>query len=104
MTLRTKFLGGFVALLLMVLVLTFTSMRAMSSLNTALDRVVHRTSKRADRTSQMVENVADLAGRQQAMLLRSILSDTAGVEQNKRAVAVIEGKIDGLFTELSSLL
>ncbi|HYA17554.1 MAG TPA: methyl-accepting chemotaxis protein [Bryobacteraceae bacterium] len=104
MTLRTKFLGGFVALLLMTLALAFTSMRAMSSLNSALDRVVHRTSKRADRTSQLVESVADLAGRQQAMLLRSILSDAAGVEQNKRAVTEIEGRIDGLFTELGSLL
>src|ERR1700679_3060485 len=99
MTLRTKFLGGFVALLLMTSVLTVTSMRAMSSLNGALDRVVHLNSKRADRTSQVVESVAELSGRQQAFLLRSILSDTAGMELNKKAVADIEHRIDGLFVE-----
>ncbi len=104
MTLRTKFLGGFAALLVMITALTFTSMKAMSSLNSALDKVVHRTSKRADRTSQLVESVAELSGRQQALLLRSILSDTAGVEQNAKLVAEVEHRIDGLFGELTPLL
>ena len=33
---------GFAALLVMIAALTFTSMRAMSSLNSGLDRVAHR--------------------------------------------------------------
>src|SRR5579863_7332237 len=84
MTLRTKFIGGFAALLAMIVALTFTSMRAMSTLNAGLDRVSHLMALRADRTSQLVENLVDIAGRQQALLLHSILSDTAGVEQNRR--------------------
>ena len=40
-------------------------MRAMSSLNDGLDRVTHRMSVRADRTSQLVENLVDISGRQQ---------------------------------------
>jgi methyl-accepting chemotaxis protein len=103
LTLRTKFLGGFAALLCMVAALTFTSMRAMSSLNSALDRVVQRMSKRADKTSQLVETVAELSGTQQALLLHSILSDTAGIEENKRAVAELQRQIDSLFAELAPL-
>jgi methyl-accepting chemotaxis protein len=104
LTLRTKFLGGFAALLCIVAALTFTSMRAMSSLNGALDRVVQRLSRRADKTSQLVEAVTEIGGRQQALLLRSVLSDTAGVDQNRRAVAELERRIDGLFGELTPLL
>src|SRR5258708_4005141 len=85
LTLRTKFLGGFAALLCMVAAVTFTSMRAVSTLNNALDRVAQRMSRRADRTSQLVETVVEISGRQQALLLHSILSDTAGVEQNSPA-------------------
>ena len=51
MSLRTKFLGGFAALLCMITALAFTSLRAMSSLNDGLERVVHRMSVRADKTS-----------------------------------------------------
>lgn len=104
MTLRTKFIGGFAALLIMVAALTFTSLRAMSSLNAGLDRVVHRMSLRADRTSQLVESVVEISGRQQALLLRSVLSDTAGMEQNRQAVGEIERRIDGLFTDLLPLI
>ena len=104
MTLRTRFLGGFAALLCMVSALTFTSMRAMSSLDGALDRVVHRMSKRADRTSQLVENLIEISGRQQALLLNSILSNPAGMEQNQRAVAEAERRNDGLFAELATLI
>jgi methyl-accepting chemotaxis protein/methyl-accepting chemotaxis protein-1 (serine sensor receptor) len=103
LTLRQKFLGGFAALLCMVAALTFTSMRAMSSLNGALDRVVQRMSKRADKTSQLVERVAELSGTQQALLLHSILSDAAGIDQNRRAVADLQRQIDGLFSELAPL-
>jgi methyl-accepting chemotaxis protein len=104
LTLRTKFLGGFAALLCMVGALTFTSMRAMSSLNSALDRVVHRMALRADKSSQLVEAVVEIAGRQQALLLRSILNDAAGVDQNRRAVAELERHIDSLFGELTPLI
>ncbi len=104
MTLRTKFIGGFAALLVMVAALTFTSLRAMNSLNTALDNVVHRTSLRADRTNQVVENLVEVSGHQQALLLHSILSDTAGVEENRRAVADAERRIDSLFAELLPLI
>src|SRR6202789_1016875 len=101
MTLRTKFIGGFAALLMMIAASTFTSMRAVSSLNDGLDRVTHRMSVRADRTSQLVENLVDIGGRQQALLLHSVLSDTAGVERNRQAVAEAERRIDGLFGERS---
>jgi len=104
MTLRTKFLGGFAALLAMIAALTFTSMRAMSTLNAGLDRVSHRMALRADRTSQLVENLVDIGGRQQALLLHSVLSDAAGVERNRQAVAETERRIDGLFTELLPLI
>ncbi len=104
MTLRTKFIGGFAALLVMIAALTFTSLRAMSSLNAGLDRVAHRMSMRADRTSQLVESLIDIAGRQQALLLHSILSDTAGVERNRQAVSETEHRIDGLFGELLPLI
>ncbi len=104
LTLRTKFIGGFAALLFMIAALTFTSMRAMSSLNAGLDRVVHRMSIRADRTSQLVESLTEISGRQQALLLHSILSDAAGVEQNRRAVAEAERRIDALFGELGPLM
>ncbi len=104
MTLRTKFVGGFAALLLMVAALAFTSMRAMSSLNGGLDRVANRLAARSDRTSQLVENLVEISGRQRAILLHSILSDTAGVEQDRKAVGEIETRIDGLFSELNQLL
>lgn len=104
LTLRTKFLGGFAALLIMIAALTFTSMRAMSSLNAGLDRLVHRMALRADRTSQLVESLSDISGRQQALLLHSVLSDAVGVDQNRRAVADAERRIDGLFGELLPLI
>ncbi|MDE3198164.1 MAG: MCP four helix bundle domain-containing protein [Acidobacteriota bacterium] len=104
MTLKTKFLGGIVALLVMIAALTLTSMRAMSSLNSGLDRLAHRMSVRADRTSQLVESLSDLSGSQQAILLHSILNDTAGVDQNRRAAADAERRIDNLFTELLALM
>ena len=86
MTLRTKFVGGFAALLCIVAALAFTSMRAVTSLTAGLDRVVHRTSVRADRTSQLVQASIEISGRQQALLLRSILNDAGGVEQNTARV------------------
>ena len=87
LTLRTKFIAGFAAQLVMVAALTFTAQRAMNSLNKGLDAVVHRNSVRADRASQLVETLVELTGHQQALLLHSILTDTAGVDQNRRAVA-----------------
>ena len=104
LTLRTKFIGGFAALLLMIAALTITSMRAMSSLNAGLDRVVHRMSMRSDRTSQLVESLTEISGRQQGLLLHSVLSDAAGVERNRRAVSEAERRIDGLFGELMPLI
>jgi methyl-accepting chemotaxis protein/methyl-accepting chemotaxis protein-1 (serine sensor receptor) len=104
LTLRTKFIGGFAALLFMIAALTFTSLRAMSSLNSGLDRVVNHMSRRADRTSQLVGNLIEISGRHQALLLHSILNDAAGVEQNRQAVADAERRIDGLFGELSQLI
>jgi methyl-accepting chemotaxis protein/methyl-accepting chemotaxis protein-1 (serine sensor receptor) len=104
LTLRTKFLGGFAALLCMVAALTFTSMKAVSSLNGALDRVGQRMSQRADHTSQLVEALIEISGRQQALLLRSILNDAAGVDQNRRAVSELERRIDERFAELIPLL
>jgi methyl-accepting chemotaxis protein/methyl-accepting chemotaxis protein-1 (serine sensor receptor) len=104
MSLRTKFLGGFAALLCMIAALAFTSLRAISSLNDGLDRVVHRMSVRADKTSQLVQNLVEISGREQALLLHSILSDASGVEQNKRAIADNERRIDSLFGELSNLM
>jgi len=104
LTLRTKFIGGFAALLCMIAASTFTSMRAVSSLNAGLDRVVHRMSLRADRTSQLVENLVDIGGRQQALLLHSVLSDAVGVERNRQAVSEAERRIDSLFAELLPLI
>ncbi len=104
LTLRTKFIAGFAAQLVMVAALTFTAQRAMNSLNKGLDDVVHRNSVRADRTSQVVETLVELTGHQQALLLHSILTDTAGVDQNRRAVADAEHRIDGLFSELLPLI
>jgi methyl-accepting chemotaxis protein/methyl-accepting chemotaxis protein-1 (serine sensor receptor) len=103
-TLRTKFIGGFAALLCMIAASTFASMRAVSSLNAGLDRVVHRMSLRADRTSQVVENLVDISGKHQALLLHSILSDAAGVERSRQAVSEAEHRIDGLFAELLPLI
>ena len=104
LTLRTKFIAGFAALLVMVAALTFTSLRAMNSLNSGLDNVVHRTSIRADRTSQVGEGLVELTGYQQALLRHSVLSDAAGVDQNRRSVAEAERRIDVLFGELMPLI
>jgi hypothetical protein len=46
----------------MIAALTFTSMRAVSSLNAGLDSLVHRMALRADRTSQIVEGLSDIGG------------------------------------------
>jgi methyl-accepting chemotaxis protein len=102
--LRTKFIAGFAALLVMVAALTFTSLRAMNSLNSGLDNVVHRTSIRADRTSQVVEGLVQLTGYQQALLRHSVLSDAAGVDQNRRSVAEAERRVDTLFGEWMPLI
>ena len=101
---RTKFNVALGALIVLIGALTFTTIRAMSLLNGALDRVAYRTSKKADRSSQLVETVGDLAASQQALLLRSILNDTSGVEQSRRAVANAESKIENLFGEIVPLL
>jgi methyl-accepting chemotaxis protein/methyl-accepting chemotaxis protein-1 (serine sensor receptor) len=104
MTLRTKFVGGFAALLCMVSALTFTSMRAMSSLDGALDRVVHRLSTRADRTRQLVQNVTELGDRQQAQMLHYILSDKEGADRDKRAISEAEKSLDRIFIDLLPLI
>lgn len=100
MTLRTKFLSGFGTLLLLTGALAFTSVHAMNALNEELDRVVHRMWSRADRTSQLAGTIAELTGFQQAILLRSILSDSAGMERSRSAAAEAEKKVNRLFTEL----
>lgn len=101
---RTKFKLALGALIVLIAALTFTTSRAMNSLNGALDRVAFRMSKLADRSSQVVETVGELADAQQALLLRSILSDTNGVEQNRRALASAQNRLDSIFTELTTLL
>src|ERR1700722_20306807 len=93
MKLRTKFLTGFTALLVLTGALAFTSKHAMNSLNTELDLVVHHMWMQADRTSQLEGTLAELAGYQQAILLRSVLSDSAGVEHSRAAAAEAEGRV-----------
>ena len=100
MTLRAKFLSGFASLLVLTGALAFTSMHAMNSLNTELDLVVHRMWVQADRTSQLEGTLAELAGYQQAILLRSVLSDSAGAEHSRAAAAEAEGRVGTLFSEL----
>jgi methyl-accepting chemotaxis protein len=101
---RTKFNVALGALIVLVAALAFTTIRAMNSLNGALDRVAFRMSKRADRSSQVVETVGALAAAQQALLLRSILSDAAGVEQNRRALNSAQNRMESIFGELIGLL
>ena len=101
---RTKFNVALGALIVLIGALTFTTIRAVNLLNGALDRVANRMSKKADRSSQLVETVGELAASQQALLLRSILSDASGVEQNRRNVANAESRIEVLFNELMPLL
>lgn len=100
MTLRAKFITGFGALLVLTGALALTSVHAMNSLNAELDRVVHHMWTKADRTSQLEGTLAELAGYQQAMLLRSVLSDTAGVEHSRAATAEAETLVGTLFSEL----
>ena len=100
MTLRTKFIAGFGSLLLLTGALAFTSIHAMNSLNTELDRVVHRMWGQADRTSQLDGTLEELAGYQQAMLLRSVLGDAAGVEHSRAAAGAAENRVGTLFSEL----
>ena len=104
MTLRTKFIAAFVALLVLTSVLAFASVHAMNSLNSELDRVVHRMWTQADRTSQLAGTLAELAGYQQAILLRSVLSDTAGVEHSQGAAADAESRVTALFSEIRPTL
>jgi len=61
-TLRTKFLAGFATLLLLTAALAVTSVYAMNSLNSELDRVVHRIWTRADNTSQLAGTLTELIG------------------------------------------
>jgi methyl-accepting chemotaxis protein/methyl-accepting chemotaxis protein-1 (serine sensor receptor) len=100
MTLRTKFIAGFVVLLVLTGVLAFASVHAMNSLNAALDRVVHQMWTQADRTSQLVGTLAELAGHQQAILLRSVVSDTAGADHSRTAAADAESRVTALFSEI----
>jgi methyl-accepting chemotaxis protein/methyl-accepting chemotaxis protein-1 (serine sensor receptor) len=104
MTLRTKFLAGFGALLLLTGALAFTSVNAMNSLNAELDRVVHHMWAQADRTSQLGSKLAELVGYQQAILLKSVLSDASGAEHSRAAAAEAEARVGILFTELASTL
>lgn len=101
---RTKFNLALGALIVLIAALTITTIRAMNSLNGALDRVAYRMSKRADRSSQLVETVGELAATQQALLLRSILNDASGVDQNRRALAAAGSRIEAIFGELVTLL
>jgi len=103
-TLRTKFLAGFASLLFLTGALAYTSLHAINSLNSELDRVVHRMWLQADRTSQMESTLSELAGYQQAVLLRSILSDSQGVERNRNAAAQAESRLASLFSELMPTL
>jgi methyl-accepting chemotaxis protein/methyl-accepting chemotaxis protein-1 (serine sensor receptor) len=103
-TLRTKFLAGFATLLLLTAALAVTSVYAMNSLNSELDRVVHRIWTRADNTSQLAGTLTELIGHQQAILLRSVLSDAAGLERSRAASAEAEMRLERLFSELSPTL
>lgn len=62
LTLRKEFISGFVALLVLTGMLGFASVQAVNSLNAELGRVVHRMWAQADRTSQMVGPLSELAG------------------------------------------
>jgi methyl-accepting chemotaxis protein/methyl-accepting chemotaxis protein-1 (serine sensor receptor) len=104
MTLRTKFVAGFGTLLLLTAALALTSLHAMNSLNTELDRVVHRMWARADATSQLSETLTELIGHQQAMLLRSVLSDSAGLERSRAASSEAEARLERQFSELTPAL
>ena len=103
LTFRTKFNLALGASIVLIAALTVTTIHAMNSLDSALDNLAFRIPKRADRSSQLVETVGDLAGSQQALLLRSILSNANGVEQNRRNVANAEIKIETIITELTAL-
>jgi methyl-accepting chemotaxis protein/methyl-accepting chemotaxis protein-1 (serine sensor receptor) len=103
-TLRTKFIGGFSSLLVLTGTLAFTSVQAMNALNAAVESVVHRMWTRADRTSQLESTLAELAGYQQALLLRSVLSDNSGVERSRAAAAQAEKRVGVLFAELMPTL
>jgi methyl-accepting chemotaxis protein len=98
-TLRTKFVAGFSALLQLPGALAFTSVRAMNALNSELESVVHMWT-RADRTSQLESTLAELAGYQQALLLRTVLSDTSGAEWSRTAAANAEARLGASFAEL----
>jgi methyl-accepting chemotaxis protein/methyl-accepting chemotaxis protein-1 (serine sensor receptor) len=100
MTLRTKFIAGFAVLLVLTGVLAFASVHAMNSLNVALDRVVHRMWTQADRTSQLVATLAELAGDQQSIMLRSVVSDTAGADRSRATAAEAESRVAALFSEI----
>src|SRR5690349_19970128 len=104
MTLRSKFIAGFSALLFLTGALAFTSVHAMNSLNSELDRVVHHMWAQAYRTSQLEATLAELADYQQAIMLRSIVSDSAGVELNRAAAVQAEPLLGTLFSYFISML
>jgi methyl-accepting chemotaxis protein len=103
-TLRTKFILSFGVLLVLTGALTITSVHAMNSLNAEIDRVVHHMWVQADRTSQLEGRLSELAGYQQAILLRSILSDSSGVERSRAGAAEAETRVASLFSELAPSL
>ena len=104
MTLRSKFIAASVLLVVLVGTLALTSVHAMNSLNGELDRVVHRMWVQADRTSQLEGTLSDLARHQQAVLLRSVLSDPSGVERSRALAAEAESRMGVLFAQLTPAL
>lgn len=104
MTLRSKFIASFSALLVLTGALAIASVHAMNSLNSELDRVVRHMWSQADRTSQLESTLAELAGYQQAILLRSVLGDTGGLEHSRAAARDSESRVGSLFSEILSSL
>ena len=103
-TLRTKFLSGLACLSAVTLLMIFTSLRAIHTLEAELNQVVYSGAERVQRIDAVANNLVGLTGLQKDQLLRSILNDASGVEVTRKAVAENEATIDRLFSELDPLL
>jgi methyl-accepting chemotaxis protein len=99
-TLRTKFLAGFAGLTLVIVLLIISSLRAINSLDVELNHVVNSDAARVERIGAVANTLVELTALQKDLLLRSILMDTTGAENSRRAVSEGNSRIQRAFSEL----
>jgi methyl-accepting chemotaxis protein len=104
MTIGKKLTLGFIAMLLVTLVLGTYSLKAISNLSDSLDTAVNKTTKKIELVDAVSTARSDMLAGQRGIIMFTFAKSDAGVEGAKRLVASADGHWGTALSELRPLL